>query len=231
MTLSVTNATGSDVRVRFCPSPTGTPHVGLVRTALFNWAYARHHQGAFVLRIEDTDQERDSEESYQQLVEALRWLGLNWDEGPEMGGAHEPYRQSLRSDIYAEVIDTLLQAGHLYESFVTPEEMAAINVANGRDPKQGYDNHERELSAQQRQAYLDEGRIPALRLRVPEVTYRLVTLFAAMFLFRRVPRSTSLLFAVVANPSTPSSILWMMPLWAPPTCCAGKTCSPPLRDS
>ena len=169
MTLSVTNATGSDVRVRFCPSPTGTPHVGLVRTALFNWAYARHHQGAFVLRIEDTDQERDSEESYQQLLEALRWLGLNWDEGPEMGGPHEPYRQSLRSDIYAEVIDTLLQAGHLYESFVTPEEMAAINVANGRDPKQGYDNHERELSAQQRQAYLDEGRIPALRLRVPEV--------------------------------------------------------------
>ena len=169
MTLSVTNATGSDVRVRFCPSPTGTPHVGLVRTALFNWAYARHNQGAFVLRIEDTDQERDSEESYQQLLEALRWLGLNWDEGPEMGGAHEPYRQSLRSDIYAEVIDTLLKAGHLYESFVTPEEMAAINVANGRDPKQGYDNHERELSAQQRQAYLDEGRIPALRLRVPEV--------------------------------------------------------------
>jgi glutamyl-tRNA synthetase len=88
MTLSFTNATGSDVRVRFCPSPTGTPHVGLVRTALFNWAYARHNKGTFVLRIEDTDQERDSEESYHQLLDALTWLGLQWDEGPERGGPH-----------------------------------------------------------------------------------------------------------------------------------------------
>ena len=86
MTDLTTTATGADVRVRFCPSPTGTPHVGLVRTALFNWAFARHHGGTFVFRIEDTDAERDSEESYGQLVEALRWLGLDWDEGPEMGG-------------------------------------------------------------------------------------------------------------------------------------------------
>ena len=169
MTLSFTNATGSDVRVRFCPSPTGTPHVGLVRTALFNWAYARHNKGTFVLRIEDTDQERDSEESYHQLLDALTWLGLQWDEGPERGGPHEPYRQSQRGELYATTIEKLLEAGHLYESFVTPDEMAAINLANGRDPKQGYDNHERELSQAQRQAYLDEGRVPALRLRVPDV--------------------------------------------------------------
>ncbi|MFA9276837.1 MAG: glutamate--tRNA ligase family protein, partial [Rhodoluna sp.] len=90
-------ATGSDVRVRFCPSPTGTPHVGLVRTALFNWAYARHTGGKFIFRIEDTDAARDSEESYEQISDALSWLNLDWDEGINVGGPHEPYRQSQRS--------------------------------------------------------------------------------------------------------------------------------------
>ena len=169
MTDLTTTATGADVRVRFCPSPTGTPHVGLVRTALFNWAFARHHGGTFVFRIEDTDAERDSEESYGQLVEALRWLGLDWDEGPEMGGPYAPYRQSERSDIYQDIIQRLLEAGHLYESFVTNEEMAARNESLGRDPKQGYDNHERDLTPEQREAFRDEGREPALRLRVPEL--------------------------------------------------------------
>lgn len=161
-------ATGSDVRVRFCPSPTGTPHVGLIRTALFNWAYARHTGGTFVFRIEDTDQERDSEESYHQLLDALDWLGLTWDEGAEVGGPHAPYRQSQRGEIYQGVIDTLLASGHLYESFVTPEEMALRNESLGRDPKQGYDNHERDLTPEQRRALTDAGREPALRLRVPE---------------------------------------------------------------
>jgi glutamyl-tRNA synthetase len=100
-------ATGSDVRVRFCPSPTGTPHVGLVRTALFNWAYARHTGGTFIFRIEDTDQARDSEESFVQLVDAMGWLGLDWDEGINVGGPHEPYRQSQRLDIYAGIVSTL----------------------------------------------------------------------------------------------------------------------------
>src|SRR5215203_7406602 len=90
------------VRVRFCPSPTGTPHVGLIRTALFNWAYARHTGGTFVFRIEDTDAARDSQESYLQLLDALRWLKLDWDEGVETGGPHAPYRQSQRLDIYRE---------------------------------------------------------------------------------------------------------------------------------
>ncbi|WP_420113618.1 glutamate--tRNA ligase family protein, partial [Pseudactinotalea sp.] len=98
----------SAVRVRFCPSPTGTPHVGLIRTALFNWAYARHTGGTFVFRIEDTDAARDSEESYLQLLDALRWLGLDWDEGVEVGGPHEPYRQSQRMDLYADVARRLL---------------------------------------------------------------------------------------------------------------------------
>ncbi len=117
----VTTAGGADVRVRFCPSPTGTPHVGMVRTALFNWAYARHTGGKFVFRIEDTDAERDSEESYVQIIEALRWLNLDWDEGIDIGGPHGPYRQSLRGEIYQDVIGRLKEAGYIYESFVTPE--------------------------------------------------------------------------------------------------------------
>ena len=168
MSLDFSQATGADVRVRFCPSPTGTPHVGLIRTALFNWAYARHTGGTFIFRVEDTDAERDSEESYQQLVEALRWLGLEWDEGVETGGPHKPYRQSQRTDIYRDLIGRLVESGHLYESYVTPDEMAARNESLGRDPKQGYDNHERELTDAQKQAYRDEGREPAYRLRVPD---------------------------------------------------------------
>ncbi len=161
-------ATGADVRVRFCPSPTGTPHVGLIRTALFNWAYARHTGGAMIFRIEDTDQARDSEESYHQLLDGLRWLGIDWDEGVETGGPHAPYRQSQRGEIYAGVIEQLRASGHLYESFMTGEEIEAKNLELGRDPKQGYDNWERELTDEQKAAYRAEGREPALRLRVPD---------------------------------------------------------------
>jgi len=99
------------VRVRFCPSPTGTPHVGLIRTALFNWAYARHTRGTFVFRLEDTDAERNSEESYLALLDALHWLGLDPDEGPEVGGPHGPYRQSQRRDIHLDVVVGLLAGG------------------------------------------------------------------------------------------------------------------------
>ncbi|MGV8884330.1 MAG: glutamate--tRNA ligase [Microbacteriaceae bacterium] len=161
-------ATGADVRVRFCPSPTGTPHVGLIRTALFNWAYARHTGGKLVFRIEDTDAERDSEESYLQLLDALRWLNIDWDEGIDVGGPQAPYRQSERTEIYLSVIEQLKDSGHLYESFATGEEIEARNVANGRDPKQGYDNFERDLTEAQRDAFRAEGRKPALRLRVPD---------------------------------------------------------------
>ncbi|ARC55929.1 Glutamate--tRNA ligase [Frondihabitans sp. 762G35] len=168
MSASFTTASGSDVRVRFCPSPTGTPHVGLIRTALFNWAYARHTGGKLIFRIEDTDAARDSEESYLQLIEALRWLRIDWDEGVEVGGPHAPYRQSQRHDIYTEVIAQLTERGLLYESFATAEEIEARNRDNGRDPKQGYDNFERDLTTEQREAYRAEGRKPALRLRVPD---------------------------------------------------------------
>ncbi|WP_223690179.1 glutamate--tRNA ligase [Leifsonia poae] len=161
-------ATGADVRVRFCPSPTGTPHVGLIRTALFNWAYARHTGGKLIFRIEDTDAARDSEESYGQIVDALTWLNLDWDEGVNVGGPNEPYRQSQRYDIYAGIIEKLKASGHIYESFATGEEIEARNVSLGRDPKLGYDNFERELTDEQKGAFRAEGRQPALRLRVPD---------------------------------------------------------------
>ncbi|OMC51769.1 glutamate--tRNA ligase [Mycolicibacterium fortuitum] len=160
--------TSSNVRVRFCPSPTGTPHVGLVRTALFNWAYARHTGGTFVFRIEDTDAARDSDESYAAILDALRWLGLDWDEGPEVGGPYEPYRQSLRSEIYRDVIARLLEAGEVYEAYSTPEEVEARHHAAGRNPKLGYDNFDRTLTDEQRAAFAAEGRKPVLRLRMPD---------------------------------------------------------------
>ena len=164
-----TTATGSDVRVRFCPSPTGTPHVGLVRTALFNWAYARHTGGTFVFRIEDTDAARDSEESYEQILDALTWLGLTWDEGIDVGGPHAPYRQSLRGEIYTTVVERLKASGHVYESYSTADEIDARNEAAGRPKQFGYDNFDRDLTDEQRAAFRAEGRAPALRLRVPDV--------------------------------------------------------------
>jgi glutamyl-tRNA synthetase len=156
------------VRARFCPSPTGTPHVGLIRTALFNWAFARHHGGSLVFRIEDTDAARDSQESYEQLLDALRWLGIDWDEGPEAGGEYGPYRQSERRGIYADVAARLLAAGELYEAYSTNEEVEARRKAVGQDPKLGYDNFDRELTDGQRAAFAAEGRAPVLRLRMPD---------------------------------------------------------------
>ena len=157
-----------EVRVRFCPSPTGTPHVGLIRTALFNWAYARHTGGAFVFRIEDTDAQRDNEESYNALLDALRWLGLDWDEGPEVGGPYEPYRQSQRREIYRDVIEKLLAAGEAYEAYSTADEVEARHVAAGRNPKLGYDNHDRDLTEAQRTSHRADGRNPVVRLRMPD---------------------------------------------------------------
>ena len=161
-------ATGSDIRVRFCPSPTGTPHVGLVRTALFNWAWARHTGGKLIFRIEDTDASRDSQESLDQLVEALQWLGIDWDEGYGVGGPHEPYRQSQRGELYQDVIAKLKDAGAIYESFSTPEEVEARHREAGRDPKLGYDGFDRDLTVEQIAAFRAEGREPVLRLRMPD---------------------------------------------------------------
>lgn len=166
--MSETTASGADVRVRFCPSPTGTPHVGMVRTCLFNWAYARHTGGTFVFRIEDTDAARDSQESFDQILDSLAWLGLDWDEGVNKGGPHPPYRQSERMDIYADVAARLLEAGYAYESYSTPEEIEERHRAKGEDPKLGYDGFDRDLSDEQIAAYKAEGREPVLRIRMPD---------------------------------------------------------------
>jgi glutamyl-tRNA synthetase len=135
---------------------------------LFNWAYARHTKGTLVFRIEDTDAARDSEESYHQLLDALKWLGIDWDEGVEVGGPHEPYRQSQRGDIYQDVIKRLHDGGFIYESFSTPEEIEARHRAAGRDPKLGYDGFDRHLTEEQLAQYRAEGRQAVLRLRMPD---------------------------------------------------------------
>ena len=120
----------SEVRVRFAPSPTGYLHIGGVRTALYSWLWARQHGGTFILRIEDTDRERSTEESIQIVLESMRWLGLDWDEGPEVGGDHGPYVQSERLDIYADYAETLIRSGHAYRCYATKGEIAAAREAH-----------------------------------------------------------------------------------------------------
>ncbi|MCU1479462.1 MAG: glutamate--tRNA ligase [Subtercola sp.] len=193
-------ATGADVRVRFCPSPTGTPHVGLIRTALFNWAYARHTGGKLIFRIEDTDAARDSEESYEQLIDALTWLRIDWDEGVNVGGPNAPYRQSQRMPVYLDLIEKLKASGHLYESFSTPEEVDARNLANGRAKQLGYDNFDRDLTDEQRAAFRAEGRSPALRLRVPDTDLSFDDLVRGEITF---PAGSSVDFVVVRPNGAP----------------------------
>lgn len=156
------------VVARFCPSPTGNPHVGMARTALFSWAFARHHGGKFVFRIEDTDAARDSEESYELLVNVMRWLGLDWDEGVEVGGPNGPYRQSERMDIYADVARRLLDAGLAYKAYDSEEELAERrDKARAEGRPSGYDGLHRDLTAEQQAAYEAEGRTPVIRFKMP----------------------------------------------------------------
>jgi glutamyl-tRNA synthetase len=155
----------SNVRVRMAPSPTGSPHVGLARTALFNWAFARHHGGTFVFRIEDTDKERSTQESYDALLEVMRWLGLDWDEGPEVGGDFGPYLQSERSDLYADALARLAAAGHTYQCYCTNDEIEARRKASG-SKVMGYDGFCRELSDEQVAAFA--GRASVTRFRMPD---------------------------------------------------------------
>jgi glutamyl-tRNA synthetase len=155
------------VRVRMAPSPTGSPHVGLARTALFNWAFARHHGGSFVFRIEDTDAARNTQESYDALLEVMDWLGLDWDEGPLKGGPFAPYRQSERSDIYADVLSKLRESKFTYDCYCTTDEVAARRLATG-SKVMGYDGFCRELSDEQVAAFRAEGREPVVRFRMPD---------------------------------------------------------------
>jgi glutamyl-tRNA synthetase len=141
--------------------------VGLVRTALFNWAFARHHGGQIVFRMEDTDKERSTRESYDAILELWRWLGLDWDEGIEVGGPHGPYLQSERGDIYRDVLDRLHESSYTYDCYCTTEEVDARRKASG-SKMQGYDGFCRELSEEQRAAFEAEGRKPVVRFRMPD---------------------------------------------------------------
>jgi glutamyl-tRNA synthetase len=158
------------VRVRFPPSPSGDLHVGNIRTALYDWAFARSTKGTFVLRIEDTDQARVTDEYIYSALDTLRWLGLDWDEGPTVGGRHGPYLQSQRMDIYADWARRFYESGAAYHCYCTTEEVAGRRAAArsaGGGPS-GYDGHCRSLAQEQIAAYQAEGRKPVLRLRMPE---------------------------------------------------------------
>jgi glutamyl-tRNA synthetase len=162
----------NDIRVRMAPSPTGSPHVGLARTALYNWAFARHHGGTFVFRIEDTDKERNTEESYDALLDLMQWLGLDWDEGPLQGGPYGPYRQSERSEIYADVLARLRDGSHTYDCYCTTDEVAERRKASG-SKVMGYDGFCRELTDEQVADFREDGRSPVVRFRMPdgEITF------------------------------------------------------------
>jgi glutamyl-tRNA synthetase len=157
------------VRVRIAPSPTGPPHVGTAYIALFNYVFARHTGGDFVLRIEDTDRERSTQESEQQIIEALEWLGLDWDEGPDKGGTYGPYRQSERSGFYREYAEKLVKAGTAYYCFCSPERLARVREEQKKDGKGfiGYDGHCRRLSRAEIEKKLEDGEAYTIRLKVP----------------------------------------------------------------
>ncbi|NOX61871.1 MAG: glutamate--tRNA ligase [Chloroflexi bacterium] len=158
----------AQTRVRFAPSPTGYLHIGGARTALFNWLYARHTGGQFILRIEDTDRKRFQADSLQDILDSLRWLGLDWDEGPEVGGDYGPYFQSERLEIYQHWADWLVEHGHAYRCYCTAEELAEMREQQ-RAAKQkiGYDRRCRWLTPEERAAREAEGRAWVVRLAVP----------------------------------------------------------------
>jgi glutamyl-tRNA synthetase len=157
------------VKVRFAPSPTGDLHVGNIRTALFDWAYARHTGGTFLFRIEDTDTTRVTDEYIQAAIDTLKWLGLNWDEGPEVGGENGPYLQSQRLGIYAEWAQKFLDQKDAYHCYCSADELEAVREAQrAANVAPGYNGHCRDLSSDQIAAYKAEGRLPVVRMRMPD---------------------------------------------------------------
>ena len=158
----------SDVRVRFPPSPTGEPHVGNIRTAIFNWLFAKRHGGAFVIRIEDTDQARKVEGATEQLLDALRWLGLDWDEGPEAGGPYGPYYQSQRLDIYSREARRLVESGRAYRCYCSQERLAVAREERARRKEPpGYDRRCRGLTEAERRDLDASGTAPVVRFKMP----------------------------------------------------------------
>lgn len=157
------------VRTRIEPAPSGSIHVGNARTALFNWLFARHHGGSFVLRVADTDAKRVNEENYEAVLEDMRWLGLEWDEGPEVGGPAAPYRQSERFDLYAAAVDKLVASGAAYRCYCTAEELEAERTkAQSEKRSPGYSGRCRSLSAEEVEGFEAEGRVSSVRFLVPQ---------------------------------------------------------------
>jgi len=157
------------VRCRFAPAPSGSLHVGNVRSALFSWLWARRNDGVFILRVEDTDASRVTEEAFRGVLDDLRWLGLDWDEGPEVGGPHGPYRQSERLGIYRDMVDRLLDQGDAYRCYCTEQELVERKraaLARGEPP--GYDGRCRTLTDAERAAFVAEARTSVVRFHIPE---------------------------------------------------------------
>ncbi len=158
------------VRVRFAPSPTGNPHIGNVRTAIFAWLFARRHKGAFMIRVEDTDQDRRTEGAVEAMLESLRWIGLDWDEGPDIGGPVAPYVQSERLELYHSVAEGLIESGKAYRCYCTPDRLMRIRKEqeeSGADTI-GYDRHCLNLSAEEASHHESEGSRPVVRFKMPD---------------------------------------------------------------
>jgi glutamyl-tRNA synthetase len=158
------------VRVRYAPSPTGYPHVGNIRTALFNWLFARHYGGNFILRIEDTDVERKVEGAIDEILHSLDWLGLDWDEGPEVGGGYGPYFQSQRLEIYRPIAQQLVREGYAYPCYCSPQRLEAMRAEQVRRKQPpGYDRHCRNLSQKERSQLEAQSIVPVTRFKTPLV--------------------------------------------------------------
>ena len=193
------------MRCRFAPAPSGSIHVGNARSALFSWLFARHEEGGFVLRVEDTDASRVSEEAFRGVVESLRWFGLDWDEGPDVGGPRGPYRQSQRADVYREHVDRLLRQGDAYRCFCTSEELeerrrAALTA--GLPP--GYDGRCRRLTDAERRGFEAEGRPSAVRFAMPERDVTIVDLVKGEVQF---PARSLSDFVIVRSDGSPVFLL------------------------
>ena len=157
------------VRLRFAPSPTGNPHIGNIRTAIFGWLFARKHDGAYMIRVEDTDQARRTDGAVEAMLESLAWVGLDWDEGPDIGGPCEPYVQSERLGLYHEAAESLIDSGYAYRCYCSPERLDQLRLAQQErgDETIGYDGYCRSLTDSKRWEYEKSGTPPVVRFRMP----------------------------------------------------------------
>ncbi len=192
------------VKTRFAPSPTGKLHIGNARTALFNYLFSRNQNGSFILRIDDTDRERSSTELEKSIIDDLKWLGIDWDEGPDTGGPNGPYRQSERYEIYREIAENLLKRGRAYECFCTREELEQMRqkaIAEGKPPM--YDGRCRNLSEKEKQKFRSEGRKPVIRFRIYEERFGFTDLVRGGVVF---PAGSTGDFVIMRSDMTPTYI-------------------------